>query len=173
MRYKIFLLASLATLGGCATMPAPLSGEFAGVSPKQAGSAQGQRVRWGGEIIKVDPKADVTCFEILARDLSSQARPVHHDESEGRFLACRQGFYDPAVFTAGREVTVVGAVAGSEKRPVGDFEYSYPRVNADVVYLWPKRPLYTQNYDPWPYYGPYWGWGWWGPPVVIVRHRFH
>lgn len=154
------LLAALA-LGACATAPKPLQGEFATSNPQDSAPA-GATVRWGGEIITVEPKPDATCFQILARDLYASARPRPGDTSRGRFLACRGGFYDPAVFTVGRDVTVVGALAGTESRRIGEFDYPLPRVDANVVYLWPERPLYDHHYyyrpDPFFYPG-FWGWG--------------
>lgn len=169
--------ALAALLGACATIPAPLQGTFSAVTPRDAaaGGGHGEAVRWGGEIINVDPRADQTCFEILARELDTSARPVARDPSAGRFLACRSGFYDPEEFKRGRDITVIGQVNGSEHGKVGEFDYTYPRVAADAVYLWPKRPLYAASpyYDPWlgPWwgYGPYWG-PYWGGPTVIVRH---
>ena len=73
------------------------------------------------------------------------------------FLACRPGFYDPAVFEKNREVTVVGRVAGYENRRIGGYDYRFPRVEADVVYLWPVRETVdvVQYPAPWPW------WGWW------------
>jgi outer membrane lipoprotein len=162
-------------LGACATVPTPLQGQFAPVTPRDAAtSGQGEAVRWGGEIIEVDPRADRTCFTILARDLDASARPMARDPSDGRFLACRDGFYDPEEFKRGREITVVGHLDGSEQAKVGDFDYTYPRVAADAIYLWPRRQLYTTTpyYDPWwgPWgYGPYWGNPWWGPTVIVRR----
>jgi outer membrane lipoprotein len=169
-------------LGGCASVPTQLAGnDFAAVTPKQAASqsAHGTRVRWGGEIIKVEPKAENTCFEVLSRALYPDARPRRHDGSDGRFIACSKGFYDPAVYTKGRDLTVTGSVAGTEQHRVGEFEYTYAHVDADNVYLWPKRDYANAYYDPWrPYYGdpfwnPYWGGGWWTPPIVIVRDPPH
>ena len=61
MRYLYFIAAiALLALGGCATVPAPIAGkDFAEVTPQQAAqqNAHGTRVRWGGEIINVDPKS--------------------------------------------------------------------------------------------------------------------
>lgn len=181
-----FLIALLgAGLASCATVPKPLQGQFAASSPADGarGGQTGQTVRWGGEIIKVDPKADTTCFEILGRPLGDSARPVARDTSEGRFLACRAGFYDPEVFRRGREVTVVGTVDGTQTGRVGEYDYVYPRVAATTIYLWPERtarvvgaydpffydPWYRGGWGPWgPYgYGPYWG----VPPVVIVKPK--
>jgi len=169
-------------LGGCATVPAPIAGtDFSPVTPQQAVAQNGgsARVRWGGEIIKVETKNDATCFEVLARDLYPDARPTRHDNNDGRFIACGKGFYDPAVYTHGRDLTVVGNVRGTEQHQVGDYNYTYAHVDADAVYLWPKRQQYAgAYYDPW-YYGygdPFWGpyWGYWGPPpVVIVRTHHH
>ena len=134
------LLAAL-LLAGCVTTPRPLQGQYSGVFPSEAAArgAPGERVRWGGQVVGVHNAANESCFEIVGKALSSDGRPLVRDRSEGRFIACRAGFYDPAVFTAGREVTVVGAISGFESRRIGDYDYRYPRVAADVVYLWPER----------------------------------
>lgn len=179
-RLPFAVLAASAALAGCASVPKPLVGDYAAVNPQQARDRQlpGERVRWGGEIIRVDPGANVTCFEILGRALADNARPSARDDSQGRFIACRKGFYDPEVFTRGREVTVAGRLDGSERRKVGEYDYFYPRVDADVVYLWPKRSAVVR-YDPYPWsWDPFWSYGgfgsWWGPPpIVIVRPPHH
>jgi outer membrane lipoprotein len=176
----ISAFAALA-LSGCASVPAPIAGnDFAAVTPQQAVSqhASDARVRWGGEIIKVEPKVDATCFEVVARGLYSDARPNRRDSNDGRFIACSKGFYDPAIYTKGRDLTVVGKLAGTEQHKVGDYDYTYAHVDADQVYLWPKRQ-YAVGYSPY-YYDPFWGppgwWGgWWAPPIVVVHggHMHH
>lgn len=184
------LAAAIALLGGCATIPPPLQGTYANVATTNAqqGGAGGTRVRWGGEIIKTEPGQQQTCFYLLSRPLDSQARPLPGSagENQGRFVACRDGFYDPEVFTRGRELTVTGTLHGTVSQKVGEFDYAYPRVEADVVYLWPKRSMMTNYppgyYDPFwgpGYYGPwgnpYWGGGpyWGGPRVIVVRPAHH
>jgi outer membrane lipoprotein len=176
MRYLYFIAAiALLALSGCAIVPTPIAGkDFAAVTPQQATAqnAHGTRVRWGGEIIKVEPKSDETCFEVLSRSLYADARPNRRDESDGRFIACGHGFYDPEVYKKGRDLTITGAVGGTEQRLVGQHEYTYARVDADGVYLWPKRVYPQPYYDPWgpSFYDPFWGPPyWWAPPVVIVR----
>ena len=176
--YKSVLLTPLAlALAACATVPAPLTGEFSSLTPQQSlsGSHSGERVRWGGEIIKVEPGESSTCFEILSRELDASTRPRSRDASEGRFIACRTGFYDPEVFVKGRELTVTGSVSGTQVGRVGEFDYTYPRIAADTIYLWPKRPLVIRQSAVWPYdpfwgagFGHYWGPGFWGPPPVII-----
>ena len=152
-------LALAAMLAGCATQPSPLQGEYLPVTPQQAsaGDHTGAMVRWGGQVIDVEPRADRTCFTMLSSHLDGQGRPYGaQDGSSGRFLACRAGFYDPAVFTEEREVTFTGRIAGHEDARIGEYAYRMPRIDADVVYLWPKRErdLITRP-APWPWWG-YW-----------------
>ncbi|MEO6064874.1 MAG: Slp family lipoprotein [Lysobacterales bacterium] len=156
---------------GCATAPRPLQGEFTQVRPLDAARADGAKVRWGGSIIAVEPRAGETCFEVLGRELGSSARPRPTDTSDGRFLACRSGFYDPAVFKAGRDITVVGALAGTEVRKVGEFDYSYPRVTASALYLWPERSevIVEHRASPFFFYSPFW----YGYSRPIFIHRPH
>lgn len=187
------LAAASALLAACATVPQPLQGNFATVTTlsAQQGGANGTQVRWGGNIISTEPGQQSTCFYVLGRPLDSQARPIENGaNSQGRFVACRAGFYDPEVFKPGREITVAGTIQGIVTRKVGDYDYAYPRVEANVIYLWPKRPLMVNYpygpgwYDPFwgPYWGgPYWGgwggWGWGGgwyapaPVIIVRRHR--
>ena len=181
------VLAASVALASCATVPQPLVGNYANVSTASAqqGGAGGARVRWGGEIIKTEPGPQETCFFVLARPLDAEARPSFNDgnDTQGRFVACHAGFYDPEVFSRGRELTVTGTVSGTVSQKVGGYDYAYPRVAADVVYLWPPR----RQYDAYPpgFYDPYWGpwgpwggwgpwagpWGWYGGPNVIVVRR--
>ncbi len=178
--YKTPLIAALAIgLAACATVPPALQGQYATATPRDA-NAQGQTVRWGGEIIKVEPKEDSTCFEILGRQLDSNARPTPRESSLGRFIACRSGFYDPEEYDRGRDITVVGQVSGTDHGKVGQFDYVYPHVVASEVHLWPKRVPRAPYQDPWMYgFGPAWGWygpGWgpyWGSPPIIIRERPH
>lgn len=153
-------------LGGCATIPKPIAGNYAPVSldAARAGTATATRVRWGGEIIETKPAQQETCFFILAKPLDSEARPRAGGDSPGRFVACHAGFYDPEVFTKGRDLTVTGTLDGTIQHKVGGFDYTYPKVAADTIYLWPPRPRYvrTPYWGP-GYYDPFWGpWGPWG-----------
>lgn len=142
-------LAALA-LAGCATAPKPLQGEFSPVTPAQAraGGGAGDQVRWGGGIVSVRPLETETCIEVLAREVGKSGRPARRDTDQGRFIACKDGFLDPASFKEEREVTVVGHVDGVREARIGEFEYRYPVLQASVVYLWPER----RDYDRRPYY---------------------
>src|SRR6185312_845506 len=65
------LVAAADLLGGCATIPQPLQGNYTAISSAaaQQGGAGCTKVRWGGEIIKTEPGPQQTCFYILARPL--------------------------------------------------------------------------------------------------------
>jgi outer membrane lipoprotein len=136
----------------------------------------GATVRWGGEVIAVQNEAQITWVEVLARPLRTSGEPADA-LSDGRFLARVSAFVDPAEYQEGRALTVSGTLAGSERRPVGGFDYLYPVVEVQVLHLWPPElftsyPGYSDPfwYDPWwpwwhrPYY-PYWGGYYpWRPP---------
>ncbi len=167
------LVVALAALGlaSCATVPGDLAGHYAAITPQQAGAggASGTPVRWGGKIIETDPGRSETCFYVLGEPLSgSTARPRIGRDSIGRFVACRNGFYDPEVYAKGRELTVTGILQGTLVRKTGQYDYTYPRLVADAIHLWPARVAYRGYYgynDP--YYTPFWGPAynpWWGGP---------
>ncbi len=189
-RRLLFAVIGTLAMGGCATIPQPLQGTYTPVTldAARSGTAAATSVRWGGEIIETQPREQQTCFFVLAEPLDSQARPKPGGEGLGRFVACKPGFYDPEVFKKGREITVTGALNGTVQHKIGEFDYTYPKVEANNVYLWPKRPLYVQRPDPWgpwgpcdPFWSPWgcgWGYGPWGygggwayPPRVIVVPR--
>lgn len=142
-------------LAGCVSVPKALQGEFAPIQPGEAARSGevGLPVRWGGRVVKVEPLADRSCFEVVGVRLGDGGRPLPRDhQSSGRFLACRTGFYDPEVFLPGREVTIAGRVEGYETRRIGEYDYRYPRLAADVVYLWPERrdvDVIVERYPHW------------------------
>ena len=160
MKPRLVGIAAISlVLGACATQPKPLQGDFTGLTPPDAviGSHIGTQVRWGGRIIRTEPRPDSTCFEIMSVRLNADGRPYGaSDDTYGRFIACRTGFYDPALFQPNREVTFTGRIEAYEERKVGGgYVYKFPRVAADVVYLWPKREQVRVVHSSWP-----WAWTW-------------
>lgn len=152
-------LMVLLGVAACARPPVPLQGEFppTTVADVQLSTEPGVRVRWGGRIARVESRDDETCFEIVSAPLDGEARPLpHSDATYGRFLACNRGFFDPAIYTPEREVTVVGTVRAVEGGTVGGRHYRFPVVQADVVHLWPVRPDPERVIY---YYSPWIGWG--------------
>ena len=161
MKTRLAVLGLLTTLlTACASQPAPLQGAFEPIMPSDAVAADrtGTPVRWGGRIVQVEPQPNRTCFEMLSTRLDVYGRPywAAADDVGSRFIACRVGFYDPALFQVNREVSFAGRIGGYESRRIGQYDYRFPRVEADVVYLWPVRESgYPTRPAPWPW------WGWW------------
>jgi outer membrane lipoprotein len=150
MNARIPLVFALTTaLAACASAPSQLQGQYAPVDPEQAVAREsvGDTVRWGGRIVEVHTEKLYSCFEIVGAPLDSSGRPRRVDRSSGRFIACRSGFYEPQVFAPGRELTISGRIEGYETRKIGDYDYRYARVAADVVYLWPERRERDWYYD--------------------------
>lgn len=138
---RCLALLPLLVAFACARPPVPLRGDFAEVSVPEAvaNSDAGGEVRWGGEVVETTPMGDRTCFEVVERPLDRAARPRATDETDGRFIACTPGFHDPALWEPGREMTVVGTLAGTETGTIGEAAYRFPRVEAQAVHLWPVR----------------------------------
>lgn len=160
MRLTTCCLAT-ALLAACATQPKPLQGQFQALNAHEAaaGDFTASMVRWGGRIIRTEPRPDRTCFEVISTRLSANGRPYWaSDDTWGRFIACRTGFYDPALFQANREVTFTGRIEGYEDRKVDGFVYRFPRMSADVVYLWPQRERVDVVTRPAWHFGLGWGW---------------
>lgn len=166
---RTYVLCALAAtlLGGCASVvpeairtEAPGNVQIAEVHehPPQFRNAA---VRWGGSIVSTRNERDHTIIEIVGRELDKEGRPRQEDRSLGRFLAKVNGFLDPAIYKAEREVTVHGRVEAVVEQAIGEYRYSYPVVLAEAAYLWPPRlhpPRYPYH-DPY-YYDPWYPWGW-------------
>ncbi len=144
-------------LGACASVPpAELAGNnFSAVTPHEAQTRPdvvGMEVRWGGTIATINTtEKKETCFEVVGRPLDSEARPMDDDQTTGRFIACATGFYDPEIYHLKREITFTGTVQTPTFGKIGKYDYIFPHLAADTVYLWPKRQP-VQDY-PVGYYG--------------------
>jgi len=121
----------------------------------------GRRVALGGEILKTSPLGPVSEMEVLQYPLRYDDAPDLTAQAGGRFLMRHAGFLDPAVYPAGRRITIVGTAQGSVERPVGEVAYRYPVIEAVFVHLWPRYDVvygpdpffYPYPFYPWPYYG--------------------
>ena len=165
MNKKWITLAIPFLMSACATMPKQLQGNFVNGTPSFV--TDGQKVRWGGTLIRTIPMFHQTCFEILSRPLDTSGRPQEEVQSTGRFTACAPGFYDPEVYQNHRDVTVIGQQQGTMTQRIGQTQIIEPKIDATQIYIWPRRlrPVYVNTPLVWGPYGPYpWGWGepWYG-----------
>jgi len=150
----IMMLGLAGLLGACASTPENLRGEFAEVTPARASAEDvGTGVRWGGRVLSVTPERDRTCLQILSLPLDGRARPERDAAPGSRFLACREGFLEPAAFPEDRRITVTGKLQGFERRPVGDYDYRFPVLDAEQIHLWPEVRAARRDYRYHGYHG--------------------
>ena len=131
----------------------------------------GAELRWGGEIARVENRADSTWIEIVRKPLRDNGRPIAGGKSDGRFIASFDKFLDPVVYEIGRSLTVVGAIEGKVNREIGEYDYLFPLVAAEGSFLWTSpEPMPASAYPPpWYYYDP-WYYPW---PYYYHRHPRH
>lgn len=99
---------------------------------------KGKTVLLGGEIIETRNIPGETRLSVSHRPLDGSHKPRKDGVSKGRFILRFKGFLDPAIYSYGRWVTAVGAIEGSETRPLGGISYTYPVISAKELHLWPK-----------------------------------
>lgn len=133
-------------------------------------AAKGKTVLLGGTIVQALPKPGGTELEVVEKELDYWDAPRLTDRSEGRFLVVADRFLDPAVFSAGRDVTVAGEVLEPQTRRLGEIDYRYPVIRTEEMRLWRSGPPaypypYGGPYDAWwrrsPYYPGYPGYPYW------------
>jgi len=116
---------------------------------------RGRVVLLGGVIIQTKNTKEGAIIEVLQKDIDRWGRPIEEDVSGGRFLILYQGYLEPLIYSAGKEITVVGEVAGKKIMPLGEIEYAYPVISPREMHL--TRPFYRELYPYPPYrYDPYW-----------------
>jgi len=101
----------------------------------------GKIVLTGGQIVATTVKKDETWIEVVQKPLDRNNRPENTDLSYGRFLVLFPGFMDPAIYAAGREITVAGEVKGKRTLPLDTIEYTYPVLTPKEHYVWKPEEL--------------------------------
>ena len=124
-------------------------------------SFKGQPVVFGGEVLTARRLKDGTRIEILQLPLDRSTRPGYDlTQSQGRFIALRREFLDPATLPQGTSVTVTGEVSGSITLPLDETEYAYPTIDVKHLQVWARSedvaPRISPYMGPGPYWGPYW-----------------
>jgi outer membrane lipoprotein len=97
---------------------------------------QGKNILAGGQILGTSTREGETWVEVLQKPLDWWNKPKDTDESFGRFLIRFEGFADPAIYTAGKKITVLGEVLGKKVQPLKNIDYAYPVLTPRDHYLW-------------------------------------
>lgn len=124
-------------------------------------SYNGQPVTFGGKVLGARRLKEGTRIEILQLPLADSLQPTTDlSTSQGRFVALRKEFLDPATIPAGTFITVTGEMAGSITLPLDETEYTYPLMHATSLRVWSEQdeeaPRIRRPLGPGPYWGPYW-----------------
>lgn len=142
------------------------------------GEYVGRTVMLGGTVIKGKRTKEGTELEVLQRPTGEEGRLTEDRlRSEGRFLAVRESFLDPASLPEGTPITVIGTVKGATTRQLDESDYTYPVLEVKHIIDW-KSLAAQRPRNPGLYYGSYYppyayGWGgfypygypfsYWGP----------
>lgn len=103
-------------------------------------SYRGRLLVLGGEVLNAKRLKKSTQIELLQLPLTQGEEPsVDRQQSQGRFLALKEEFLDPATVVKGTRMTVVGEVAGSRTDRLDDVEYQYPTVTVKHLHIWPAE----------------------------------
>lgn len=101
---------------------------------------RGRTVLWTGEVLKAKALHGGTELEVLQLPATDDQAPVpQRTESKGRFLALNKTFLDPATFTDGTRVTIVGEVTGATMGKLDEADYRYPTVEVKHLHRWEDR----------------------------------
>ena len=172
-RWWLPALSALLIVSGCAT-----EDSFESTGPRltyaQLKAApetyRGQPIILGGKVLSAKRLKEETRIEILQLPLASSLRPTFDlSTSQGRFIATKKEFLDPATIPSGTFVTVTGEVTGSVILPLDETDYTFPAVEIKTLRVWPKeeeppriRPYIGPSYYWGPYWSPYWRpWPYW------------
>ena len=142
-KITVFLIVIL--LSSCASIPEVLQGEYSVLTPTQAKESHqvNEKVRWSGIIIQTINRKNKTCFEVVESVTDKTLKPVKIlPKNNSRFIACKNGFMEPLAFNK-RMVTITGKISGYTKQKVGDFDYEYPVIETDIIYIWRKSAYNT------------------------------
>jgi len=142
-----FLMGGLALLAACA--PAISKESLRQADPnitfqvlvKDPERYTGKVILLGGQIVTATVREKETWVEVLHQPLDWQHRPQDTDVSHGRFLVRFDGFLDPAIYAAGKKITVLGEVQGKKVQPLKEIEYTYPVLFPREHHLWKPESL--------------------------------
>jgi outer membrane lipoprotein len=147
---QLIIVIIISLLTGCALTPIFDTAKVnTALTPKlvlnKPAENLGQTALWGGTILDIQNLKDSTHIEILAYPIDSFQRPNLNKTPTGRFIVRNQGFLDPASFSQGQSISVLGKISESQNATIGESSYRYPVIDAQQVHLWSKRKTKTQS----------------------------
>jgi len=124
----------------------------------------GRVLKLSGVVIRARRLKDQTEIEVLHLPTDEGGPPTAERlRSEGRFLAVREAFLDPATIPPGTPISVIGVVKGATTRPLDESEYTYPVLEIQHLVSWRATPSHQSGGGAAAYYGsyysPFYGWG--------------
>jgi outer membrane lipoprotein len=127
----------------------------------------GRVVMVGGVVIGSKRTKEQTEIEVLELPTDGEGPSTRERlRSEGRFLAVRAEYLDPATVPPGTPISVIGLVKGSTTRPLDESEYVYPVLEIKHLIDWSAVASQQSGGGAAAYYGPYYppfSYHWWGP----------
>ncbi len=115
----------------------------------------GRTVMIGGNVIKAKRTEAGTELEVLQLPTEKEGTLTEERlRSEGRFLAIREQFLDPASLPQGTPITIIGTVKGETTRQLDESDYTYPILEVKHIIDW-KSIAAQRRRDRSPYYGAY------------------
>jgi outer membrane lipoprotein len=148
---KIILFFSISVyLASCSSIPKVLQGDYSPLTPYQAKQQHitMEAVRWSGQIIQVINDENKTCFVVVSSETDSSLRPKRMiPKNGGRFIACKAEFLEPEAF-ADKLVTITGTLSQYTTEKVGEYDYEYPVVSTDKIYIWSHSRPPHHNFTP-------------------------
>lgn len=139
-----FGLVSLVLLAACASAPKfDLAGVDRELTPARAATnietVRNQRALWGGVIVASRNLKNATELEVLGYPLSRDGKPKPNEAPQHRFLVTQPGYLETADYAAGRLLSALGTVTGTQDGKVGEARYVYPVLSASQLHLWPRE----------------------------------
>jgi len=138
---RIFLTVCVFLLTACVSIPPVLQGDYSSLTPAASKQQHPMNVpvRWSGLIINTVNRKDKTCFEIVQTQTDKSLRPIKViPKDSSRFFACKDGFMEPHAFNK-RLVTITGKLVAYSNQKIDEYEYEYPVVKTDKIYIWRKH----------------------------------
>lgn len=146
---RLLLITISLLLGACSTLPPAFEDarikdiSYAQVSA-DAKSYQSDLVQWGGVVVEVKQEDNNSLMQVLYYPLDYYGRPDIDKPSEGYFLVESTERLDPKIYSASREIVVVGVIEGKTKSSAESGLTGLPLIKATAVHPWPIA--YRDNY---------------------------